>query len=478
MKKEILDFTKVHYFQKRAALHVPSRRTRGGCYKTGGDGSGDDPDDDEDEKEKAKLLKTIKGLVTKQLEGRASKEDVQNIANQLSFLTKSKDDKGKEVDAPFPIEALRSMADEKTGVMAKLVDMGVKIQEMEAAAEKQVKSLDVRSQVAAWHEKNKTALDAIASGEKRDLPALELRVVASPMHVSTVNSGSSPYIGRVEIESGINDFLRYPNTFWDFIKKGRTGAPTYVWVNKSNPQGAAAFIGPGVAKPGISFELVAETSNAKKIADSAKAGTELLQDIDGMTSFIEDELRAQVMIKVNSTLMTGVNSSTVPAGIQTLSQVFAFYADAAANIRTANPNYMDAIRAAVAALRSGKLTGEITVFVNSIDAANMDLSKAQDSGVYLLPPFTTANGQMIAGARIVEDPNIPVGYFQAAFLKYYRVLIYKDFTVSWGWENDDFTKNLVTAVGEMRLHQFFNSIHTGAFLYDTFANVVAAIAAP
>jgi hypothetical protein len=45
-----------------------------------------------------------------------------------------------------------------------------------------------------------------------------------------------------------------------------------------------------------------------------------------------------------------------------------------------------------------------------------------------------------------------------------------------GWENDDFTRNLVTWVGEMRLHQFFNTQYTGAFIYDTFANIITGLA--
>ncbi len=305
---------------------------------------------------------------------------------------------------------------------------------------------------------------------------MELRV-DSPMYVSTVNSGSSPYIGKTQYEGGINPIVRIQPNFWDYIKKGRSSAPTYVWVNQTNALGAAAFIGPGVAKPGVSFSLVAHTSVAKKIADSAKAGTELLQDIDGIVSFIEDELRYKVMIKVNEKAMTGdaVATPTEITGIQTLSVPFPASTGLVAG---ANPTYMDAIRAGIGYMRSGLLTGPITVFINPIDAANMDMAKATDSGVYLLPPFVTSDGRTIAGAAIVEDYNIPVGYAQFAFLNYYRILIYKDFYVEWGWENDDFTRNLVTAIGEMRLHQFFNDIYTGAFMYDSFANILAEITTP
>ena len=190
-----------------------------------------------------------------------------------------------------------------------------------------------------------------------------------------------------------------------------------------------------------------------------------------MYSFIKDELYYQVMIKVNTTLMTATASSTVPAGIQTLSVTYTLE-----GVEATNPNNYDAVRAAVAQLRSGFLVGPITGFIHPVDAANMDLAKANDSGVYVLPPFTTADGRTIAGALLIEDNNVAQGYLQIGFLDLYKIRIYKDFVVSIGWENDDFTKNLVTFVGEMRLHQYFSENHTGAFIYDTFENIKDAIA--
>lgn len=492
MKKKILDFSKVHYYtptRNGIAREMRTRHNRGACFKSAGDGD-DDEDDDEGEKNEAvKLTKKIETRVKKLLEGRASKEDVANIAKQLTFLTRGKNEKGEDIDDPFPIEALREMANPKTGLLQKLTDMGLKVQELESRTTKIVKDMSIRGQVEAWLESKpkemggtrsvKEIVQNIKNGVKESLPALTLDLrVASPMHVSTVNAGASPYIGKVEVEAGVNDFLRFPNTFWDFIKKGRTGAETYVWVNKTNPLGAAAFIGPGVAKPGVSFELAAENSHAKKIADSLKAGTELLQDIDGMVSFIEDEVREQIRIKLNTTLWSGVNSSTVPAGITTLAQLFSYYTSAA-GLSVQDPNRMDALRSIVAALRSGKLTGEITLFMNEIDIANMEMTK-NEHGSYVLPPFTTADNRKIAGATIVginDTDLLPVGSVLGAFLRYYRILIYKDMTLNWGWENDDFTKNLVTVIAEMRLHQFVNTIHTGFALYDTFANIINAIKA-
>ncbi len=423
----------------------------------GGEGGGDDKRTKED------LLKEIQARIDTGLGTRATKAELEAIQKEMT-------DQFKDVS----LESIRAMADDKTGAMALLAQQGLKIArlEQEGLKSRSNENLSIREQIVSWRDANKAALEKIAAGEKAEVKPLELRV-ASPMTPATVNGGSSPYIGRTEVEAGVNPFLRLPNVFWEHVIKGRTSSPTYVWVNKTNPLGAAAFIGPGVAKPGISFELAAETSVAKKIADSAKAATELLQDIDGMETFIMTELKDQVFLKINSKLMDNVESGTEPSGIKQKSTTYTL-----TTVLTSNPNYMDALRALVAQLRSGVLVGDITIFINPIDSANMDIAKALTSGVYLLPPFMTADGKSVSGATIVEDSNVPVGYVQAAFMKYFRVLMYKDYTVTWGWENDDFTKNLVTAVGEVRLHQFVNSIHTGFAIYDTFANILAAITAP
>lgn len=352
-------------------------------------------------------------------------------------------------------------ADDKS-IRSIMVKQGEALKKLQDKLEQGPQDLSVRAQVGKWHEDNKDAIAKLKAGEKVSLKALEIRL-NSPMTPSNTLNGSA-YIPRPEFESGATDIVRNKLTFWDYISKGRTGSSVYVWVNKKNPEGAAGFIGPGVAKPGVSLELASEVSNAKKVAASEKVALELLDDVEGFSSYIEQELKFQVDKETNSKLMTGVLSATVPAGIRTLSTTYTL-----AGVSTTNPNYWDCIRAVVAQLRSGNLEGAVTVFVNPVDKANMDLTKAISQGQLFVP------GQ--PDATIVEDNNIPVGFFQAAILQYYVVKIYKDYTVTYGWENDDFTKNLVTLVGERRLHVYSKENYSGFAIYDEFANVQAAIAA-
>lgn len=410
------------------------------------------------------LFEKITKQISEAMETRAPKGAYEKIADQLKGLDGFKD---------VSLDSLRSLLDPEKGVMKMLAEQSIKLQELEKGGGTK-RDMSLRGQIRSWQEENKEALQRVVNKQSKDVPVLSLRAVASPMLKTNTIVGSTDYVSRTVVESGINDYLRAANTFWNSLVKGRTNAENYIWVNKTNPQGAAGFIGPGVAKPGISFQFESENSHAKKIADSAKASTEILQDIEGMATFIEQELREAVYLKLNTELMTGAESTTNPKGVQKYSTLYTL-----TTVKTANPNYMDALRAVVAQLRSGRLVGEITIYINPIDSANMDMAKASTSGMYLLPPFVTADGKNVAGANVVEDANVPVGSIQAGFMRFYRILIYKDFEVSWGWENDDFTKNLVTAIGEMRLHQFVNSIYSdsGAFLFDTYANIIAAITA-
>ncbi|TXI13251.1 MAG: phage major capsid protein [Polynucleobacter sp.] len=450
---------------KKTYLSLPKKSTsflpktslpfaRAAAYRSDG-GGGDDDDDDDDEDARKQLLKKIKSEVSRQLENRATKEEVSKIMSSF-----------KELETKLPIEAIRAMADEKEGVMAKLVAQGLEIQRLKDAAKETGADMSVRGQIKGWMDKNKESISKIRSGTKADLEPLSIqmntRALASPMTPATVMPGGKTYLTKTEVQSGIVDVMREDTVFWNFLTKGTTGAETYVWINKKPKEGSAAWLAPGVLKPGISFTINAEISNAKKIAVNEKMATELLQDLEGFSSWVEDELYRSLMEKVNETLMTATASSTVPAGVQTLSVPYGL-----TGVKTTNPNNYDAIKAAVTQLKVGKFKGRIICFVNPIDYANMVMTKAQSQGQLFIPPAT--------GADIVEDNLVPVGYFQLVAMDYYKVLIYKAYTMSYGWENDDFTKNLVTVIGEMRLHQFHSENHDGFAIYDTFENVIAAI---
>lgn len=411
-----------------------------------------------------KRISTISDKELKELLSEDLKLAVRDAKDQLKRF-----DKLDESD----VNKLKEMlGEDDKGVRSILVKQGemiTKLQQNLAMAEERS---DIRSQVKDWQTRNKDMIKKIREGERNvSLPAFELRAANSPMTPSNTLSDTITINAAAAIRQGapVFDVRRIEPTFWDYIPKGRTSLETYPWVNKKVPadSGAAAFIGPGVAKPGVSFTFEVEKSNAKKIAVSMKMATELLDDIDGMTTYVQVELAYQLKAKLNTTLMTGVESSTVPAGVQTFSLGFT-----TSGLSTVNPNNWDAARAVIAQMRKAFINGPIVIFMNPIDTANMDMEKAVSQGTYL-----GINARPIPGGIIVEDNNISVGYLQAIALDALKTLIYKDFVMTFGWENDDFTKNLVTVIAEMRLHSFHSDNDAAAFVYDDLADIKSQIAA-
>ncbi len=351
--------------------------------------------------------------------------------------------------------------------------LGEKITEIEGKGNPK-EDMSIRGQVATWQKRNKDIVAKIKAGQKaavNDLEPFELRAANSPMTPTNTYLGDTISVSAgsvIRMGGEVFDLHRTQPTLWDYLPKGRTSLELYPWVNKKVPadSGAAAFIGPGVAKPGVSFTFEVESSNAKKVAVSMKMATEILDDIDGMTSYVQAELAYQLKIRVNAVLATGTLSSTSPAGVRTYSQPFS-----TSGLATQNPNNWDVARALVAQHRAAFIDGEIVIFMNPIDTANMDMAKAVSQGTYM-----GLNVRQVPGAIIVEDYNVPVGYVQSLVVNALKILIYKDFTMKWGWENDDFTKNLVTAIAEMRIHVLHSENDAQAFIYDDIADIKSQIA--
>jgi HK97 family phage major capsid protein len=336
------------------------------------------------------------------------------------------------------------------------------------------KDVSLRGQIIEWQQRNAEAIKEIRSGSfAAKLTPFEFRAADSPMTPTTAFTNTVALNAGALSKQGaqVIDLLRIQPTLWDLLSKGSTNLETYPWVNKKVPasSGAADFLAAGGAKPKVSFTLETEKSNAKKVAVSMKVATELLEDVEGMVSMIEEELRYQVKYEINRVLMSAsAGSSTDPAGIRNYAVAYTL-----SGVQTQNPNNYDAVQALIAQIRASYIDGPIIVGMNPVDAVNMRITKAVSQGQYM-----GLNLLPVPGGFIYEDYNITAGDVLGFAADALKTLIYKGFRIAWGWENDDFTKNLVTAIGEQRFHQFHSDNHSAAFVYDQLADIKTAIAIP
>ena len=112
------------------------------------------------------------------------------------------------------------------------------------------------------------------------------------------------------------------------------------------------------------------------------------------------------------------------------------------------------------------------VRMNPVDYANMQLTKNKN-GDYIRP-FKVGD-ELISGLRAVQDPNVAIGSFTMGDFRYLFIRDYVGLTISFGWENDDFTHNRLTVVMEKRLLAYVKAQYKTAFVTDTYANVITAI---
>ncbi|MBD8389657.1 phage major capsid protein [Dysgonomonas sp. BGC7] len=287
--------------------------------------------------------------------------------------------------------------------------------------------------------------------------------------ITTANATNAPHALSYEVVPGIQESPFEQPVILTTLLKGMTSSRTIIWINRINKEGGAAFIAEGTLKPLMDWEYDEESSTAKKIAVSTKVSTEMLQDFEYMESEIRLLLNRDLYQVLDNKLLNGTGGTTDPAGIITNA---GGYIGTGLDGKIFMANNADAIRAAMLQMRLLNYKPNV-VFLNPTDSAVMDLTKST-TGNYIKIELEG----ILRSLRIIETTEIPAGNFLLMDTAKWMVRVYEDFRLEFGWENDDFRKNLVTVIAEMRLHSYQNSIDAGSVIYESFATVKTAIDAP
>ena len=287
--------------------------------------------------------------------------------------------------------------------------------------------------------------------------------------MTTTNAKPAIEAWNVEVDRTIHATTEEANAIYPRLAKGSTSSPIIKWVNRVDKEGGAAFIEEGAMKPLEDWNYETETSEAKKIAVSCKVSTEMLSDAPFMRAEINRLLREDLMKVVDEKLLTGTGSSGEIKGITVGA---AGYTSSDLDDKITTPNYADAIRAAILQLWMLNYTPNI-LFVNPVDKAMIDLTK-DTTGRYISSELMA----IMRGLTIIETTRIEKGKFLLMDSSKWTVRPYEALRLEYGWENDDFRKNLVTVIAEMRLHSYHSDVDNGSIVYAEFATVMAALEKP
>lgn len=297
-----------------------------------------------------------------------------------------------------------------------------------------------------------------------------INLVLDTKAVSTVTSGTvAPHFG-LQVDPVLSVNPRALTVLRSVANVASTNSRALVYAEYESGEGDAKWVAEGALKPNMDGTLTEKTVKAGKVAITAKFTEETLMDLPQLVA----EVRAEMINKLGITEEKGILNGTGANGeiVGVASDMPGFSLTLANKIQKAN--YFDAIVACYTQIVSVSNMAYVpnAILINPIDYMRMQLEK--DTNGQYLRPFRIGD-ELIKGLQVVQTTAVPVGELWIGDWNYLNIRDLQVLTITMGWENDDFTKNLVTIIAEKRLMAYIKSQYKTAFVKDKFATVVEAI---
>jgi HK97 family phage major capsid protein len=323
----------------------------------------------------------------------------------------------------------------------------------------------------------KSEIDSIKDGDSK-------KIVLSVKAAATMTTGNVTAVGTGglsmllnQFEGGITPLPRSAPFFADLFASAPTSGNTISYAEMKNPDGGAGMTGEGSAKTQADFDLVEAKTNVRKITSYIKTSKEALDDIPALAGEINNELVTLIKLKKDSEVLAGAGTGNTLSGVITNATAFT---GGALALSVVTPNNYDVLVAgitqiATAEVISGQPAGFMAniIVMNPSDVALMKLTK--DANKNYIFPVTLPGSTSVMEVPVISNARMTAGDFLIMDSSKGNLRIKEDITLSVGYENDDFTKNLVTILAEMRLAFYIKSQHVKAFVKGTFSTAITAL---
>ncbi|MCA0920230.1 phage major capsid protein, partial [Pseudooceanicola nanhaiensis] len=243
---------------------------------------------------------------------------------------------------------------------------------------------------------------------------------------------------------GVQELPQRRMTVRDLLSQGRMDGNTIEYVQETGFTNNAAPVAEGAAKPSSDIKLDLKSSTAKVIAHWMKASRQALDDVSFLRSMIDQRLIYGLSYAEENQLLNGDGTGQNLHGL--IPNATAYAAPFTPSAGTA----IDTMRLAMlqAALAEYPATGHV---MNPIDWARIELTKDSE-GRYIIGNPQGTLSPTLWNLPVVETQAISVDKFlTGAFKLGAQIFDRWDARVEVGYVNDDFTRNMVTLLGEERL---------------------------
>lgn len=290
-----------------------------------------------------------------------------------------------------------------------------------------------------------------------------------------VAGGFSPLFGNY-IDYEIGHLPLPAMIFMDLITvRNAPGTENIYFSDRVNIQGDAAFIAEGTLKPLVSAQWQTTSKKTKEVALRWKQSKRLMAHAPSVIADFAERANEFMEQKVDDEILEGVDDATNFDGLQAYGTAFIVPTDLAAYYSFAN--IFDVIMACASQIRIANFKGDITATLNTVWMAKMQGVK-DSLGNYIIPPFVTKDGQNVGEVSVKFSNKIDKGDIVVGVLKNYNLVVAENVSYDEGYENDDFSKNLVSKKLEAFMGSYVKLSNNGSIIYDQIATILTAIEIP
>ena len=305
--------------------------------------------------------------------------------------------------------------------------------------------------------------------------SMEVKAAATmtTANIDAVGTSSIPY-QLADFSTGLVRTNRRRPFIIDLCNFGRTDKMYVQWAEMANNDpGTAGMTAEGAAKTQEDFDVNEKSAKVEKVTAYTKVSMEMLDDVAFMEAEIRNNLVELIALKADAGVLNGDGSTPNLNGIYTQATTYA--AGSFAGTFGTSANNFDVLRTAINQVNVANYI-PTAIVLHPTDATFMELTKDADNGYVAPSLFVVNNGvTTFAGIPVIKNTGMTAGTFLLGDFNQANVRMRQDATLSMGHDGDDFTKNLITILAEMRLVSYIPSNRTTAFVKGSFSTAKTAL---
>lgn len=230
----------------------------------------------------------------------------------------------------------------------------------------------------------------------------------------------------------------------DLILQGTTNTTAVEYIRETTFNDATDVTAEGDEFNQSDFDLTAYTANVRKITSYIMLSEEMMDDVEGMTSYILARLPSKINKDEDTQILKGSGSGQNLSGLTTNATA---YSD---NLADSSVQQIDVLVDAVRQVVDDEYTPS-AILLNPADFYGIALAK-DDNGQYLLPWFLGVQNAQLAGVPVVMSTAQTSGVFDIITREAAQVFYRKELTVEFSKESEDnFIKGMITVRAQKRL---------------------------